>query len=181
MLASYFFCSDCTLQSGIYITHADFVNHKLSYTKADGSKYRFKANRTFHSGYIKVIRGDSAYHINKDSIYGYIDTDKSTYRIFEKKEYKIINPSEEILLYSTVEPIYSKGNQATPTYYFSANSTSNIYPLTKLNLKRAFPNNTKFHELIDMYFHSNDDLMTYDDFYHTYKINHIYTILASQK
>lgn len=158
---------------GIYLTSLDFDNNKLSYTKSNRTHYNFKANRLFNSNYIRIVAGDSIYNISKAIIYGYCDTDNSTYRIVDQKEYKILNTNDEILLYSITKIIDAKGNKLATNYFFSANSKAAIFPLTKINLKKAFDNSPYFHELIDMYFNSDSDLMAYDDYYKMYKINRI--------
>jgi len=163
-------------KEGIYFTSTDFDTCNLSFTKKDNLRYKFRLNELFHSKYIKIIIGDSTFNLCKDSIFGYRDNEGVSHRIYDKIMYRIINPNESILLYSTTTTVNSKGNQTITNYFFSTNSGSPIYPLTKLNLKKAFPANSNFHELIDIYFKSDKDLVTYDNFYSIYKINRIYNL-----
>jgi hypothetical protein len=45
-----------------------------------------------------------------------------------------------------------------------------VRPLTLDALKRAYPENHRFHDLIDLAFRSNEELIRYDDFHHEYRI-----------
>ena len=143
-------------------------------------KYKLRVDNLFNESIVKVFIGDSTFKFLKDSIFGYRD-DNVNYRFYNKKNYRILNPKEGILLYSITTIVNPKGNQTAINYYFSVAASSAIYPLTKLNLKRAFSNDSDFHELIDMYFNTDSDLLAYDSFYNQYKINRIYQIKQSRK
>ena len=167
--------------TGIFLTHTDFESVRITFVKKENLKYKFRINDLFNKSYVKVIIGDSTFTFQKDSIFGYRDDDNVNYRFYNKKTYRIINPIEGILLYSITTVVNPKGNQTAINYFFSLNTCSAIYPLTKLNLKRVFSNDSNFHELIDMYFNTDTDLLAYDSFYNQYKINRIYQIKQSQK
>ncbi len=167
--------------TGLYLTHTDFESVRIAFVKKENLKYKFRTNILFNKSCVKVIIGDSTFTFHKDSIFGYRDDDNVSYRFYNKKTYQIINPKEGILLYSITSIVNPKGNQTAINYFFSFNTSSAIYPLTKLNLKRAFSNDSNFHELIDMYFNTDADLLAYDSFYNQYKINRIYQIKQSQK
>ena len=168
-------------ESGIYLTYSDFDSSRIAFVKKGNLKYKLRVDNLFNESIVKVVIGDCTFKFLKDSIFGYRDNDKVNYRFYNKKPYRILNPKKGILLYSITTIINPKGNQTDVNYYFSVNASSAIYPLTKLNLKRAFPNDSNFHELIDMYFNTDSDLLAYDSYYHQYKINRIYQIKQSQK
>jgi len=46
-----------------------------------------------------------------------------------------------------------------------------VLPLTRADLKRAFPDNHKLHDGIDQTFTSDSDLAQYDSFHKMYKVN----------
>lgn len=168
-------------KTGIYLTHSDFDSARIAFVKKENLKYKFRVDNLFNESSVKVIIGDSTFKFQKDSIFGYRDDNNVNYRFYNKKTYQIINPTEGILLYSISTIVNPKGNQTAISYFFSVNTSSAIYPLTKLNLKRAFSNDSNFHELIDMYFNTDSDLLAYDSFYNQYKINRIYQIKQSLK
>lgn len=168
-------------KTGIYLTHSNFDSARIAYVKKGNLKYKLRVDNLFNESIVKVVIGDSTFKFLKDSIFGYRDDNNVNYRFFNKKTYKILNPKEGIVLYSITTIVNPKGNQTATNYYFSVTVSSAIYPLTKLNLKRAFPNDSNFHELIDMYFNNDSDLLDYDSFYNQYKINRIYQIKQSRE
>lgn len=168
-------------KTGIYLTYSDFDSARIAFVKKGNLKYKLRVDNLFNESIVKVVIGDSTFKFLKDSIFGYRDDGNVNYRFYNKKTYRIINPKEGILLYSITTIVNPKGNQTATNYYFSVTASSAIYPFTKLNLKRAFPNDSNFHELIDMYFNTDSDLLAYDSFYNQYKINRIYQIKQSRK
>lgn len=168
-------------KTGIYLTNSDFDSSKVAFVKVGKLKYKLRVDNLFNESIVKVVIGDSTFKFLKDSIFGYRDEANVNYRFYNKKTYRILNPKEGILLYNITTMINTKGNQTAVNYYFSVTASSAIYPLTKLNLKRAFPNDSNYHELIDMYFNTDSDLLAYDSFYNQYKINRIYKIKQSRK
>ncbi len=168
-------------KTGIYLTYSDFDSARIAFVKKENLKYKFRVDNLFNESYVKVVIGDSTFKFHKDSIFGYRDCNNVNYRFYNKKNYRIINPTESILLYSITTLVNPKGNQTAISYFFSVNTSSTIYPLTKLNLKRSFSNDSNFHELIDMYFNNDADLLAYDSFYNQYKINRIYQIKQSRE
>ncbi len=168
-------------KNGIYLTYSDFDSARIAFVKKENLKYKLRVDNLFNESIVKVVIGDSTFKFLKDSIFGYRDGDNVNYRFYNKITYRILNPKEGILLYSITTMVNPKGNQTATNYYFSLAASSAIYPLTKLNLKRAFHNDSNFHELIDMYFNTDSDLLAYDSFYNQYKINRIYQIKQSRK
>ncbi len=168
-------------KTGIYLTYSDFDSARTAFVKKGNLKYKLRVDNLFNESIVKVVIGDSTFKFLKDSIFGYRDDENVNYRFYHKKNYRILNPKEGILLYSITTIVNPKGNQTAINYYFSVTANKEIYPLTKLNLKRSFPNDSNFHELIDMYFNADSDLLAYDSFYNQYKINRIYQIKQSRK
>jgi hypothetical protein len=82
------------------------------------------------------------------------------------------NPKEEIQIYLWQMPPagISAGRKE---YYFSKDYQSDLVLLTRENLKKAFPDNHKFHDLIDSHFNSDEALTWFDDYHGLYKINHL--------
>ena len=58
-------------------------------------------------------------------------------------------------------------------YYFSILPLDVIKQLTINNLKEAFPDNHKFHDLLDQNFNGNYEVSEYDSFHKMYKVNHL--------
>ena len=138
-------------------------------------------HEVFNTSSIKVVIGDSVIKLNKDSIFGYRDKKNTCYRFYNKVAFKIINPSEKILLYSTtsLEGIPRNRHNVT-NYFFSAKPDSPIYALSKWNLKTVLYKEVLFHELLNVYFESDKELIAYDRMNNIYLLNRIYE-LSKQK
>lgn len=170
-------CSNLVAQEtkqGIYLTASDFKNNKLSFTSIVGQKYKIRLNEFWNNPCVKIIIGDSTYKVKKDSIFGYRDKDTIVHRFYGGNTYTLLNPNETILLYSKTTFNAYKTSQTIVNYYFSKAANTEVIPLTKWNLKHAFPIDSIFHELLDMEFNSDSNLIFYDSFYKMYKLNRLF-------
>jgi len=100
----------------------------------------------------------------------------SNYRIFHKSSYGIVDTAGFYLYYRYIqfEQIPGKGLVKRDEYYFSKDSASDIQLLTIENLKRAYPENHRFHYDIDAHFRSDHELMAYDPYSKCYKLKYLY-------
>lgn len=161
-------------QSGIYLNAADFETGKLAYAiNCKTEKHKIKLHEFLGKDYITVIHDKQPYDLKKKEIFGYKDCDGAIYRLGMDKHYQVMNPMEKILLY-VIEIPGSKGQSKQDYYYFSASASGEIKELTLDNLKRAFPDNHKFHDALDAEFGSGNDLVLYDSFHKMYKVNRLY-------
>jgi hypothetical protein len=161
---------------GVYLSAKDFTSGKISYEHNQNiSNYKLYVHDSFKKSTIKIVLGDKTTVLNKDSVYGYRSDDNSFYRFYKSDEYKIINHTEKILMYSlsTTEGAPRNIHQVT-NYYFSKDAGSTIYPLTKQNIKTAFANDTKFIELVNTYFEFDSELYAYDSTQKMYNLNRTY-------
>jgi hypothetical protein len=163
---------------GVYLSANDFTNGKVSFENNQiNKKYKFYLHEIYHTSSIKIISGDSIIKLNKDSIFGFRDKKNTCHRFYNKVEYEILNPSEKILLYRCSSFVGGSKNIRTVTnYFFSANADSPIYPLSKWNLKTVLYKEVLFHELLDVYFHCDKQLIAYDGFNKIYTLNRIYKL-----
>ena len=164
---------------GVYLSAYDFTNSKISFFNNQiNKKYKLCLREFFNAASIKIIIDDSIIKLNKDSIFGYRDKKNICYRFFNKVAYKIINPSEKILLYSKTSLVGGPKNRSNNVtlYFFSENANSPIYRLSKWNLKTILYKDVLFHELLDVYFQSDKDLTAYDSYNKIYLLNRIYEI-----
>jgi len=161
---------------GVFLSANDFTNGKVSYVNNQINKtHKLYLHEIFHSSSIKIISGDSVIQLNKDSIFGYRDKKNTCYRFYNKVEYKIINPSEKILLYNRTSLVGNlKNSHNITSYYFSENANSPIYPLSKWNLKAVLFNNVPFIQLVEVYFHNDNELLEYDSNNKVYFLNRVY-------
>jgi hypothetical protein len=161
---------------GIYLSANDFTNGKISYThNINDGNYKFRLHDISFNSPIKIIAGNKIISVNKDLVYGYRDKENTCYRFYNKGTFKILNPFEKIILYSTSSLVGSPRNiHRLTNYFFSADAASPIYKLTKWNMKMILGKDVYFHELLDIYFQSDDELTAYDDLNKIYLLNRIY-------
>ena len=102
--------------------------------------------------------------------------DARSYRTVGNERYEILD-ANVLHIYSTT--VLVRKGAADKAYFFSVGATGDILPLTIVNLKKAFPNNHKFHDSLDMMFRSDSSLNKYDDFHKMFKVNRL--LIASEQ
>ena len=161
---------------GVYLSADNFINGKISYSNdMPGNKYQLRLNEFLNSASIKVITRDTTVTLAKDEIFGYRDKKGTNYRFYKKIVFEILNPAEHLLLYkNTAEEGSLKNKTLVTNYYFSETAGSPIYPLTKQYLSMVFSNDIQFVDLLNLYFHFDNELTAYDGANKIYFLNHIY-------
>ena|SRR5688572_28000584 len=96
--------------------------------------------------------------------------DERNYRVVGNERYQIVE-AEALHIYS-LDVIVRKG-ASEKAYFFSVGPNGDLVPLTILNLKKAFPDNHTFHDLLDMTFKNDSNLRKYDDFHKMFKVNRL--------
>lgn len=160
-----------TGKTGLYLSDVDFAEGKVSY---GAEHHKIKANVPFQHGKVKVWHGEQQMLLDKSQLYGYRDKNQQDYRFVGNNAYKILDAKGFNMYSREVETSKGKGRVKETKFYFSAEPGSEIKELTIANLKQAFPENGKFHQLLDMQFRSNDELVRYDDFSKVFKLKAIY-------
>jgi len=156
---------------GLYLSMDDFKNHRLSYETSD----KIILNEFFASSSIKVIVNGETKTLSKKQVFGYRDTNNEDYRFYKNELYHIIL-SEPFFVYkhdATTTADANKGNLRKTYYYFSVNGSDELVPLTIANLKKSFPDNLKFHDLLDG-IRNEADLISYDDYRKELKVAYLY-------
>src|ERR687885_599424 len=92
--------------------------------------------------------------------------DARNYRVVGNDRYQVIE-AKALYIY-TLDVIVRKG-ASEKAYFFSVGPNGDVLPLTILNLKKAFPDNHTFHDLLDMSFKHDSDLTKYDVFHKMFK------------
>lgn len=156
---------------GLYLTLDDFLNHRLSYISSD----KIVLNQFTAASNIKVLINGETKKFSKKQVFGYHNINNEDFRFYKNELYQIVI-SEPWFVYkhyasSTVEG--GKGNIKKESYYFSVKGNDELIPLTVENLKKSFPNNLKFHNLLDQV-RSDADLLSYDRYRNELKIAYLY-------
>ena len=163
--------------SGIYQTADDFRNHKLSYAiNYKTEKHKINDYLLFNEAQVKVKHHGTTYTLDKSAIYGYKSTTGDVFRFVDNTAYQILNPDEDLLLYlhtTPVSPLVDPTKKVKEHYYFSKDADSLLVDLTIGNLKKVFPENSKFLASIDKYFKKDEQLTSYDAKRKTYTLNRL--------
>ena len=166
-------------KSGIYLTANDFSTGKLTYEiNCLSEKHKISTSDFFGSKTVKVTHRDSTIKLSKSEIWGFRLCDGKEYRVFLDNEYEIMDKGA-ITVYQITEKSRTspKSNQSISKtrYFFSEDANSPLKELTLKNVETSFASNKKFHDLIDLHFKSDAELLIYDDYYKMLRLNHIYT------
>ena len=101
--------------------------------------------------------------------------DGRSFRTVGSQRYEILE-AKDLVIYST--GVLVRKGTIEKNYFFSVGVDGEIFPLTILNLKKAFPDNHAFHDSLDLMFNNDWQLTKYDDFHKMYKVNRL---LAASK
>ena len=169
---------DTIAYSGIFMNWQDYKDNKLSHeVNCDSSSGKIRLNHFFSKNYIDVFKREKKIQLYKDSIFGYRDCKKNDYRFFTErdKEYQIVE-NKSIVIYIADVAVTSangKAREFVQKYFFSTELNSAILPLTISNLKKAFPNNIKFHDKLNVEFNDDASVCTFDTAHKMYKVNYL--------
>ena len=154
--------------SGVYLTAADYDEGRLTSEGDCGSKdHKLKLHDVFNKSYIHVTHGTETTRYAKIDLFGFRACDGKDYRFVSNQEFRILEAKE---LYIYTERVGS-GRFVHERYHFSKGSNGTVLPLTRENLKDAFPDNHAFHESLDQTFGTKKDLAQYDRFHKMFKVN----------
>ena len=109
---------------------------------------------------------------------GHQNNNRYSYRLYHAQNYRILDSTEFFLYYRYEQQEHIKGKELLKTdcYFFSKDAGSPIQLLTIDNLKAAYPDNNRFHYLLDAEFHQDSELMSYDPYTKMYKIKYLYSV-----
>jgi hypothetical protein len=146
-------------RQGLYLTYNDFINRHIVY--GGGSKiilHQFTA-----SPGIKIIETNGkVVKLKKSNVFGYCDEKGQSFRFYNNELYKIID-NGKILVYSFYalsNTENGKGMIDKKKYFFSLSGNSELMLLTVPDLKKMFPYNLKFHDLLNN-IKSSEELVYY--------------------
>ncbi|HSQ02933.1 MAG TPA: hypothetical protein VLN59_02785 [Burkholderiales bacterium] len=64
----------------------------------------------------------------------------------------------------------NRGSRLVTEHAFSTAAADSVRSLTMNALKQAYPENHRFHDLLDLAFRGDDELIRYDEFHHEYRV-----------
>lgn len=166
--------AEAQVKQGVYLTMDDYIVNQI--TPYNGL-CKIQTNTLFNTNSICLTIDHKEYKYLRDSIYAY-KKEEIVYRCnhADKRDYKIVEQGT-IIIYTINEPVYGYKNiRLVPHYYFSVNLSSVIIPLSVINIKKAFPDNIKLHQYLDMEFYQKD-ISSYNEANNTYQINYLFQLL----
>ena len=129
--------------------------------------------------FITVIDSGGKHNIPKDSIFGY-RREGTTYRLFKGESYEVLNAGAVPLLYKRIQMHGGRGAYTDVTYYFSKDAASPVLRLSHDNIRTAYATGTAFVEAVYDTLNTDGDLITYDTYRRTYRLNKLYQRLHAQ-
>jgi hypothetical protein len=160
--------------SGLYLSAADFEQRQLTAQGECGSKgYKLDLRDVLRKPSVRVVSGSGTHEYKKSEVFGFRGCDGRDYRFVGNRGLQILE-ANELYIYASQIPISSgKGFRTVPAYHFSVGPAGTVQPLTIDNLKRAFPDNDKFHDTLDQMFGAGQNVAQYDEFRSTFKVNRL--------
>jgi len=133
---------DPPFSNGIYFAKSSYAN-------------RGRTSNHFFMKLIAIIIGLSIFNpsISAQKKDGYYQDKKNrTFRVFNKSSYQVVD-KEGFHLYSRiVNVVEGKAKYREKKFFFSKTPSGDPIPLTVMNLKRAYPASSSFHDLLDVHF-----------------------------
>jgi len=162
--------------------HIFLTDHLMQYV-AESSSQRTAgrcsiALEEFENEYTRGYCKITSCGVSKKHLPGHCSCPAGGQRLVSGKYYALLNPCESILLYKRV---VNPSKWTSIEYYFSKRLDTEIMPLTKENLKNAFPDNTEFHDKLDALFRNNSQLAWFDKLNNVYFVNWVYTHVISEE
>ena len=165
--------------SGVYVTAGDYQNGKLGLEGDCGSKaHKLKIHDVVNKPYIDVTHESEKRRYSKDELFGFRACDGREYRFGSKLEYQILETKKLYIYARDFWVNQGRTNRTVREYYFSVGASGPIQELTMENLKKAFPENHRFHDWLDATFGGGQDPTAYDEFHKMFKVNRL--LIASR-
>lgn len=171
--------AETTKTSGIYLSAADYKDNRLSFGGGCGSAaHKLELHDVLHKPYIDVTHGPEKRRYFKAEVFGFRACDGRDYRFGSNLEYQILE-ARELYIYVREIKTHGKGFHTELEYYFSAGPEGEILALTPENLKRAVPDNRRFHDSLDAMLRAGQKLEMYDKLHTMFRVN--WLLIASRE
>ena len=166
--------------SGVYLTAADYEATQLSFQGVCGSAaHKLELHDVLNKPYVDVTHDHEKRRYPKTDLFGFRACDGRDYRFGGNLEYQILEAKALYIYARETSEARGKTFNTRRDYYFSVGPEGKIMALTLDNLKRAFPDNHRFHDSLDMMFTAGQDLAAYDEFHRMFKVNRL--LIASRE
>ena len=168
------------VESGVYRSAAEFTDARVSLAgSCEGGDHAVKIDaRDDHAAFV-VTHAGTRQRVRKADVFGARDCDGRDLRFIGNRGYEVI-AAGPLVLYRYTWRVYGHRYWVDSTaHYFSTSLSTEPIPLTRMNLKRAFPTNHAFHDLLDLSFATDAALTTYDAFHGEFRLIRIFRLAQS--
>jgi hypothetical protein len=133
--------------SGVYLTATDYENGKLGFEGDCRSKFhKLQIHDYWNKPYIDVKHDSEQHRYSKGNVFGFRACDGRDYRFVSNLQYQILEAKELYIYGRDVSVPQGRGTRTVHEHYFSVGANGSVQALTTENLKRAFPENHRFHD-----------------------------------
>ena len=167
-------------RSGVYQTASDYRDGRLAFEGDCGSKaHKLELHDFLNKPYIDVTHDTEKRRFQKSELFGFRACDGRDYRFGANLAYWILEAKALCIYMREIRVRSGKSTRAVPVYSFSVGPDGPLLPLTLEDLKRAFPENHRFHDSLDLTFPGGRELAQYDEFHKMFKVNRL--LMASHE
>ena len=164
-------------RAGVYVTATDFEHAQLASAIECANSSDPIPREAFASDRVIDLPGaaDGAPRARfaRIDVFGFRACDGSEVRFVGNENYRVLR-APPLYLYERARRVPAgKVTQLVYEHYFSTTAADSLRPLTLVALKAAYPKDHRFHDLLDLAFHDDDELLRYDDFHHEYRVARI--------
>jgi hypothetical protein len=157
--------------SGVYATPVDYEAARFVDMIACRSASQPVDRDAFRgSTFVELPGQNERARYVKAEIYGFRACDGSDLRFVRGDSYRVVRAPPMYLYEHKRTVSVGKATRVVTDYGFSIAAADSVRPLTMDALKRAYPENHRFHDLLDLAFRRNDELIQYDDFHNEYRV-----------
>jgi hypothetical protein len=166
-------------RSGVFQTAADFEEGRLIFESECGSKsHRVDVHDILHKPYIDVTHDFEKHRYQKNDLFGFRACDGRNYRFAGKREYQILEGKDLYIYAHKVWVRAGRSSRRVRIHSFSVGPEGPLLPLTPEDLKRAFPENQRFHASLDR-MTGTAGVQEYDERHHMFTVN--WLLMASRE
>jgi len=149
---------------GLYLSADDYKNERLSYAVQGPEKNQIHIDPIAALGKIRVKNIHGAHTMRKDEVYACKNQDQQVFRFYKGDPYLVLNGhGPTLVIYRQSVRSGRNGSDLGYEYFFSRELTSDIKPLTMLNLMVAYPDIPGLEQKLSLTFHNDHALHGLDD------------------
>ena len=159
-------------QAGVYLTAADFdAGHVADALACESDSRPVGRDASSAAASMSWPSDIPAKQYRKAEIFGFRACDGTDVRFVGSANFTVVHAPPLYLYRHEYQVRRGKGGSLPAAdHAFSTTSADSVRPLTLEALKRAYPSNHRFHDLLDLAFRDDEDLMRYDEFHQEYRV-----------